>query len=115
MDDGPPAGAAGPLVGASGLAVRFDLASRVKDIEVTKNATPSHTVVRVKALAALRPCIMPLRPPGPCPWPKAPPSEGCKRTMPTSAKAISKCRTSKKTSMSDNHNFGNRPKGRASL
>lgn len=85
-----PAGADGPLTGAMGLAVRLALASSVSEIEVAKNATPNHTVARVKALAALRPCIMPLKPPGPCPCPNAPPSDGCSKTMPTSARAISK-------------------------
>jgi hypothetical protein len=72
------------------LADLFAFAKSVSVMDVAKNATPSHTVALVKELAALRPCIIPDRPPGPCPWPKAPPSEGCNRTMPTSAIAISK-------------------------
>jgi hypothetical protein len=62
-----PDGTAGPLTGASGLAARFAFANKVNEIDVAKKATPSQTVARVRALAELRPCIMPLTPPGP--WP----------------------------------------------
>jgi hypothetical protein len=68
----------------------LDFANNVSEIDVAKNAAPNQTVARVRALAALRPCIIPLNPPGPWPWPNAPPSDGCRRTMPTSAKAINK-------------------------
>ena len=65
IEDRPPAGAGVPLGIGSGLAVRLAFARRVKEIDVTKNATPNQTVARVNELAALRPCIMPLNPPGP--------------------------------------------------